>query len=125
MKTIAASALSLLLVFSCKNKDEDHTSIPDNVLRPDSFTSLLVDYSLSESATNLNILALPLEKADSAYAFDPLAQHHVRKTQYDSTLMFYAAHPILYRMVYDSVLARLDQLKLVRKMAEQQQAAGK
>ena len=75
-----------------------------------------MDYTLAESAANLNIKTARPEKMDSVYGFNPLKEHAIRKGQFDSTLEFYAAHPVLYRQVYDTVLARLNVLRMSREL---------
>jgi len=100
--------------FVAEKKKQDKTALPPNVLGRDRFSSLLVDFAIAESASNLNIRNVQIQKVDSAYAFDPLKDHGVRKSQYDSTLLFYSQHPTLYRQVYDSMLVKLAEIKMKR-----------
>jgi hypothetical protein len=104
----------LLLVFatSCGKNEEYRNSVPDGILPQAQLADLLVDFSLAESSSNLNIKRTTIQKVDSVYSFDPLAEHGIRKSQYDSTLDFYSHHPDLYRNVYDSVLVKLADLKI-------------
>jgi hypothetical protein len=99
---------------SCGKKVDDAVPIPPGVLGKTEFADLLIDFALAESAANLNIKNVSIPQLDSAYAFDPLRDHKISKSLYDSTLLFYSEHPELYRMVYDTVLVRLGALKVSR-----------
>ena len=72
----------------------------------------MVDFSLAESASNLNVKNLPAEKMDSAYAFDPLEENNVSRSQYDSAVSFYSKHPSIYKKIYENVLATLSKMQL-------------
>ncbi len=114
MRYFALVVLGMLLSFSCGKKVDDDVPIPPGILPPDRFAALLIDFSLAESAATMNIRSIPIQKVDSVYAFDPLTEHSVRKSQYDSTLRFYSAHPEMYKAVYDTVLVRLSEFKTKR-----------
>jgi hypothetical protein len=109
--------LVLLSVFaglvSCGGESKE--TPPSYVLNEDSFASLLVDFSLAESATSINIKNVKGNKLDSVYAFDPLKEHNISPAQYDSTLRFYTLHPEQYKSVYEKVLSRLSTLESARK----------
>jgi hypothetical protein len=85
-----------------------------NILNETTFTKLLVDYALAESAANLNIKNVSLLRLDSTYAFAPLKENNISRTKYDSTLMFYSKHTILYKKIYENVLAELSEIKTAR-----------
>jgi hypothetical protein len=106
----------IAVLVACGSKDQDNTPIPSGILTQREFTEVLVIYTLSESAANLNIKSARPEKMDSVYAFNPLKEKGIRKAQFDSTLDFYAGHPVLYRQVYDSVLVRLNALRVSREI---------
>jgi Domain of unknown function (DUF4296) len=99
---------------SCKNNEEEKPTIPENILKEEAFTKLLTSFALAESASNMNIKSVPGYKMDTVYAFNPLIEHGVRKSQYDSTLDFYIKHPLLYKKVYENVLAELTDLQTKR-----------
>jgi hypothetical protein len=105
---------AIIVMTSCGQKYEDRTPIPPGVLDEEAFARLLVNIAVTESAANLNIRGMPIQKFDSAYAFDPLSEQGVRKATYDSTIRFYSAHPEKYKRVYDSVLVHLTDLKTKR-----------
>lgn len=101
------------LVFACS---EDKTVfIPENILSKEEYAKVLTDLSLAESAANLNIKNVRIDKIDSAYAFDPLKENGVSKSKYDSTALFYAEHPDLYNEVYDQVLTKLSEMQSAKK----------
>jgi hypothetical protein len=102
----------LFLVIGCKEKEE--VVFPENILSEESFSALLVDFALAESAATLNIKNVPVNKLDSAYGFDPLKENKIRRSQYDSTLTYYADHPALYSKVYENVMKRLSELESAR-----------
>lgn len=102
------------LTFSCSGKKEKTNEIPTGILSKDSFSVLLRDFALAESAANMNINNTPLHDMDSVYAFNPLKQHNIRQSQYDSTLKFYVDNPKLYKEVYDQVLEQLSTMESAR-----------
>lgn len=101
--------LSLLLHLSCSENDNELQK-PEGVMSDSAFTELLVDFAMAESAANMNILNLSLNKLDSAYAFDPLKEHGLTREQYETTIRYYSSHPVIYSAVYENVLARLSEI---------------
>jgi hypothetical protein len=112
----------LLLVFwGCgESEEEKKVEIPSYVLNEEQFTKLLTDYALAESAANLNVKNVALNKTDSVYAFNPLVENNVSKEQYDSTLSFYVHHPLLYKKVYENVLESLTKFQAAREAKKDQ-----
>lgn len=105
--------ISAALIISCS---EDKTvSIPENILSKEEYAKVLTDLSLAESAANLNIKNVRIDKIDSTYAFDPLKENGVSRSKYDSTALFYAEHPDLYNEVYDEVLTKLSEMQSAKK----------
>jgi hypothetical protein len=100
--------------FSCEPKNEAVVTTPPNILNETTFTKLLVDYALAESAANLNIKNVSLLRLDSTYAFAPLKENNISRSKYDSTLMFYSKHTVLYKKIYENVLAELSEIKTAR-----------
>lgn len=109
--------LVFLLIFagivSCSSEEE--IKIPANILSKEEYTRVLTDLALAESAANLNIKNVKMEKTDSTYAFDPLMENKISKAKYDSSSLYYAEHPELYKEVYDEVLKRLSEMQSKRK----------
>lgn len=106
--------LFLLLAFSCGQKQEKTISIPAGILSKDTFSIILRDFALAESVANINVNNVPFRDMDSVYAFDPLKQHNIRQSQYDSTLQFYIENPELYKEVYANVLEMLSTMETAR-----------
>ena len=104
--------LAALLISACGSGENDDIKIPNTILSEEKFTKLLVDFSLAESVGNLNVKNLPAEKMDSAYAFDPLEENNVSRSQYDSAVSFYSKHPAIYKKIYENVLATLSKMQL-------------
>jgi len=86
-------------------------SRPTTLLSEDAFVDLLVNFSLSESAYNLNLYQVKNLNFDSVYAFNPLLEKQIRKSQYDSTLLYYSSNITEYKLVYEKVLDRLNSLQ--------------
>jgi hypothetical protein len=111
-KIINITLLALLL--SCKEKESDTTDVPPGLIPRDTFVKVLADFALAEAASNMNIINARVDRLDSVYAFNPLKEHKIRKTQYDSTVKFYTEHPDLYKKIYESVLADLTELQSIK-----------
>lgn len=108
----------VLLMSACNSASPQPEPPPPGVLGKDSFARLLRDFALAESAANINVKNVSLQKMDSVYAFDPLAEHGIRKSQYDSTLNYYVKYPELYKEVYTLVLEELSKLESSRNSAK-------
>lgn len=113
----------ILLISACASKEERETKVPPEILDEKLFTEILSDFALAESAVNLNIKASNLSKTDSVYAFDPLIDHKVRVSQFDSALTFYANHADLYKRVYENVLVTLSEFQTKRTSAPKDTAS--
>jgi len=113
LKSILLFSLALALV-ACGKNVEKEVEIPAGILSQEQFTKVLTDFALAESAANMNIKNVIIQKTDSVYAFDPLLENNVRKSQYDSTVFYYTARPELYKKVYEQVLEALSELQAKR-----------
>lgn len=110
--------LIFVLLVSCGQTDEEENMVPDTILNEEQFTKILLDFALAESATNINVKNVPSEKADSTYAFDPLAENKVTRAQYDSAIAFYSKHPGIYKKIYENVLAALSKMQVKKDTAK-------
>lgn len=108
----------------CSDK-EDRVKIPDNVLSEEKYIKLLVDFSLAESAGNLNVKNLSGVTFDSAYAFNPLKENNISRAQYDTTIAFYSKHPRLYKKIFEEVLTTLSKMQASRKLVKKDSAIKK
>lgn len=100
-----------LSLYSCHPPKEKEEPLAPNVLSEEQFIAVLTDAYLGEGAAGINIKNVLGEKYDSTYAFNPIADHHLTKAQFDSTIAYYAKHPKKLKRVYDNVLERLSQLQ--------------
>lgn len=116
LSTLINIALSSALTFAtlaCGNENTAGTrsTVPPNLLPEDVFVKVLTDFALAESAVNLNVKNVAVNRMDTVYAFDPLKENHVKKSKYDSTVQFYIKNPDLYKKVYENVLAALSEIQ--------------
>lgn len=119
---LICSALTLLI--SCGKELDQQTTIPQGILNKDQFSQVLCDFALAESAANINIKSVAYNKIDSVYAFNPLIENNIRKSQYDSTIQFYTKHPELFKEVYALVLERLSE-QLAERTAVKKDSSSK
>ncbi len=112
VKKIILLPLLFVLMWSCGQDGEDNTTIPDNILNEEKFSKILLDFALAESASNINVKAVPSERSDSTYAFDPLAENKVTRAQYDSAIVFYSKHPGIYKKIYENILVALSKMQV-------------
>lgn len=104
----------MLAFASCGKNSEKEAELPPGILNEAQFTKVICDFALAESAANMNVKNVVIQKTDSVYAFDPLLENNVRKSQYDSTVRYYAARPELYKKVYEKVMETLSELQAKR-----------
>ncbi|MCE3259520.1 MAG: hypothetical protein K0S12_1161 [Bacteroidetes bacterium] len=102
--------LATFALLSCEEAD-DEVQIPPGILTKEEFSKVLADLALAESAANLNIKNVKIEKTDSAYAFDPFGENHITQAKYDSSALFYSKHPELYKEAYDEALRLLSEMQ--------------
>jgi hypothetical protein len=117
LKSILMAMIISLLLASCA-REKKKAPLPPDILTEEQFATVLSDFALAESASNLNIQKAALHQMDSVYAFDPLLENGVRKSQYDSSLKFYIAHPERYREVYEIALVKLSEMESARATAK-------
>ncbi|PBQ32085.1 hypothetical protein CNR22_09990 [Sphingobacteriaceae bacterium] len=111
-----------LFIFSCallfsncgKNPEEEKNTVPKHIMSEETFTRVLTDFALAESAANMNIKNADLQKLDSIYNFNPLLDNGVTQVEYDSAVAFYARHQVIYKRIYENVLAALNDLQAKR-----------
>ena len=103
-----------LVGFSACGKKQNENTIPSGIMSEETFTRVITDFALAESAANMNIKNSNLQKLDSVYCFNPLTDNGVTQVQYDSALLFYAKHPALYKKIYENVLAALNEIQTKR-----------
>ncbi|MBN8692011.1 MAG: DUF4296 domain-containing protein [Bacteroidetes bacterium] len=104
--------LLLLGGISCK---EDENTIPAHVLDKEKFSDVIVDFTLAESASGINVLNVPGQKTDTVYSFNPLLDNNITKAEFDTSLYFYSHHPKIFREVYEIALEKLSRMQASRK----------
>ncbi len=112
LKSIIIISFCCVIFYQCSQNNLESEDAQDNILNKELFSKVLVELALAESAANLNIKGVSVQKIDSVYAFDPLYENKVRKSQYDSTLIYYAHHPKEYKIIYENILAVLSKLEV-------------
>ncbi len=112
--------ICFLLFVSCKPKQEEEESIPTNIISEENFISILTDAYLGEGAAGINVKNVSGNKYDSTYLFNPLADHHVTKAQFDSSITYYASHPKKLKLMYNKVLDKLSQIQAKGEIEKQQ-----
>jgi len=113
LKVILFLCFVALLSF-CGKKQAQKEELPQGMMSEETFTRVLTDFALAESAASMNIKNTDLRKLDSIYAFDPLADNGVTRQQYDSAISFYVRRPELYKKIYENVLTALSDLQAKR-----------
>ncbi|WP_317899098.1 DUF4296 domain-containing protein [Aurantibacillus circumpalustris] len=106
--------LSLLFFAACVSTANKEDKVPAEILNRDTLIKILAEFALAESAANLNVTNINFNKMDSAYAFNPIKDNHVRQSQYDSAITYYVGHPELYKEIYENVLVTLSELQAKR-----------
>lgn len=112
-KLILSFLTALLLLASCGDQKQEDPEA-EGIISRETFAKVLTDFALAESAANMNVLNVELQKLDSIYNFNPLIDNGVTKAQYDSAVSYYVRHPELYKEVYEEVLTALSELQANR-----------
>ncbi len=103
------------IIFSSCHGAEKEIIIPKNVLDKERFSDVVVDFTLAESASGINVLNVQGRKTDTVYAFNPLIDNGVKREMFDTSLYFYSHHPRQFKEVYELVLEKLSKLQASRK----------
>lgn len=101
-------------MLSCAGPEKEIV-VPENVLDKEKFSDIVVDFTLAESASGINILNVQGGKVDTIYAFNPLIDNNVKRETFDTTVYFYSHNPKLFKEVYELVLEKLSKLQASRK----------
>jgi hypothetical protein len=89
-----------LLLGSC-------TIRPEGILSKRKMQDVLYDLHRTEGMLHVVGYDYGHEHETSAYYQNTLAKHHVTQAQFDSSLVWYTDHPLLFNRVYPKVLDRL------------------
>jgi hypothetical protein len=104
------------LFFSCKPSLDENSTAPDNILTENQLIIVLTDSYLAEGASGINIKNVSGNQFDSIYRFNPLKDHGISKTKFDSTMLYYTSHPKKLKLVYDKVLDKLSAYQASKKL---------
>jgi hypothetical protein len=99
----------VLGVVSCKETKE--IEIPPNVLPKGKMAEIVTDLTLIEANINIGNLYIGKANADSTSRFNVYKQYGTTRKVYDSSLVFYSKHPIIFKEVYEMVLERLNKMQ--------------
>lgn len=106
---------ALILVLASCSHEAPPEAIPDYVLDKEKFSKVLCDFTLAESAAGINVKNARADKLDSVYAFDPLADNHISRKDFDTSLYFYSHHPTLFKEAFQLAMEKLSQMQSSRK----------
>ena len=99
------------MLYSCGIEKKEEVIVPNTLLNQDEMITVLTDYYLAEGATSLNIKQSASNQMDSVYGFNPLKDHLITKSKFDSSVVFYSNHPVVLKLIYDKVLERLGKIQ--------------
>lgn len=88
---------------------EENETIPLAILSEEQMVDVLTDAYLAEGASSINIKNVSVEKFDTVYSFNPLANKNIRRPQFDSSLIYYTERPLKLKQIYDKVLEKMSQ----------------
>jgi hypothetical protein len=91
-------------------------TIPSSILNEEQMIIILTDAYLAEGASGINVKAVPGEKFDSTYLFNPLKDNNIDKIQFDLSMAYYTKHPKKLKSIYDKVLDKLSVIQAKGKL---------
>lgn len=97
----------LFIVLSCST--EQKPEIPENILPEDKIVPLIVDMHLADAT----LIFLQMDNTQKKFRSDIyyeqiFRKHNIAKSDFDSSIMYYARIPGYYEKIYDEVLAELN-----------------
>ena len=96
------------LLFACHPTQQDEEVSPKTVLSENKMVVLLTDAYLAEGAAAINIKNISGENIDSIYCFNPIKDHKIRKSLFDSSMTYYSSHPKKLKKIHDRILDTLS-----------------
>ena len=82
---------------------------PRGILTSRQMRSVIVDLHKMDGMLQVSNMQYGYEEAKTIYYAQVLEQHGVTQAQFDSSLVWYTAHPQLFDKIYPKVLAQLEQ----------------
>jgi len=105
---IAYTLLTIILIVSCSSPEEE--GIPENVLSPEKFTSVMIDVQITEGMRAQGVdLITPGEGVEGAYE-EIFSKHQINKESFDVSYDYYLDHPDKMEKIYEQVLDSLSKL---------------
>ncbi len=99
-----------VVLLSCSDKSKKDT--PADLLPKEAMAIVMADLSLAESVINMNMAAKAAEQnTDTTRRFNVYKEHNISRSQYESSLRYYSAHPDEFKQVYELVVKKLEQMK--------------
>ena len=104
---ICLLSLSLFLLADCRSHSPEVVP-PSTVLSKDSMLSVLTDLQLLEAGIDLGLVPITgaTVRPDKQYAV--FKKHGISRAYYDSSLVFYSAHPELLSKIYEKLISDLS-----------------
>ena len=81
---------------------------PRGILSSDEMREVLVDLHKTDALLQLSGLGMQDQEAKQIYYAQVLERHGVTQAQFDSSLVWYTAHPQLFNKIYPKVMADLE-----------------
>ena len=100
LKYVCVALVALMTMSAC-------TIRPDGVLGKRKFQSLLIDLHRTDGLIQVKGLNYGHDYDVNAYYQFILDKHGVTQAQFDSTLVWYTDHPLLFNRVYPRVLEKI------------------
>ncbi len=99
--------ITSIVLISCSVKNDD-VLIPKNILSKEETIKIITDCYLAEGASGINVKTVNGQNIDSVYLFNPLKDNNCQKAKFDSSILFYAKHPLILKQIYNDVLEQLN-----------------
>ena len=97
--------LLLLILASCSNRN----GIPDNIIPPDSMANIMKDVIMAEAYSSQYLVKDSLKKdkvkANQDLMEDIFKLHHISRSDFKNSLVFYESRPDLNKKIFDSLNA--------------------
>lgn len=94
----------LFLSFACSS---DQVKIPNYVIQPDSMVPILTDLHITDAYLAIN-RSRESNAVKKTFYKSVFSNHGVSKQDFDTSILFYTAHPEVYEAIYDKVMAELS-----------------
>ena len=103
--------LTLTFLFSCSGQDTS----PESVLPIDKMVQVQVGIHLMEAEQGQRTIDQTINGTDT-FSFQTIfSKEKITRSQYDSSMIFYTAHPKLLDEVYDKVINVLNKMQAEEK----------